>query len=74
MRTNKITVDINGIDLDIEYVVSGKYMPATRYDPEEYPEVEIYNICVSDSKIDIQDLLSEYQMEIINQAIFDNHE
>lgn len=71
MKTRETIVTVDGVDLNIKYVISGKYMPSTRLDPEEYAEIEIYSICVSDSEIDIQELLSKKQMEEVTDAIYE---
>jgi hypothetical protein len=59
------TVKYNGIDLTLAFTVSGKYYPATQYEPEEYPEVEIQEIMVSDSDINIYNLFLDDQIEEI---------
>ena len=59
------TVKYNGIDLTLAFTVSGKYYPATRYEQEEYPEVEICEIKLADNEVDIIDLFLESQLEEI---------
>ena len=49
----------NGVELIVQYTVDGKYFPATRYEPAEYPDIIIHEIYVKDSDINIYDLLNE---------------
>ena len=61
------TIEIKylGIPLIIHYKVDGKYYPATRYEPEEVPELDINEIYVFDSEIDIYNLFLEKQLDDI---------
>jgi hypothetical protein len=36
--------EVFGNSFEVEYIVHGKYIPATLYDPPEYPDVEIVTI------------------------------
>lgn len=65
MKTHEFTTTLNGINLNINFSVHGKYIPETRECPAEYPEVEILSVKVSDSEIDIFELLSKKQIEQI---------
>lgn len=59
------TINLRGIDFIVKYTVSGKYYPATQYEPAEYPEAEIHSINLTDSDIDLKDFLgSEIEHEI----------
>jgi len=64
MKLNTHTFDLNGISLTAYYTVSGKYYPATQYEPEEFPDVEVHKITLEDNPIDIQELLHSYEEEI----------
>lgn len=57
------TVSYKGIDLTLTFTVSGKYYPATQYEPAEYPEVEIHEIMLYDNDVNIYDLFIEDQIE-----------
>jgi len=57
------TINLRGIDFIVSYTVSGKYYPATQYEPAEYPEAEIHSIMVND--FEFKDFLcSDDQNEI----------
>lgn len=56
-------VKYNGIDLMLAFTTSGKYYPATQYEPEEYPEVEIHEVMLYDNETNIYDLFIEDQIE-----------
>jgi len=64
MKLNAHTFDLNGISLTAYYTVSGKYYPATQYDPEGFPDVEVHSIYLENSPVDIQELLHGYDEEI----------
>jgi len=64
MKLNTHTFDLNGISLTAYYTVSGKYYPATQYEPEEFPDVEVHSIYLENSPVDIQELLQNYEEEI----------
>jgi len=36
------------MDLSVQYRISGNYIPATLIDPEEYPEIEVGDITLSE--------------------------
>lgn len=67
-------VTINGINLIAEFQIHGKYMPATRIDPAEYPELELLSVKVVYSDVDIFDLLSNKQIEEVKTQIKENYE
>lgn len=58
-----------GIPLIVHYKVIGKYFAATRYEPEELPELDINEIYVADSEIDIFDLFLEKQLDDIYELV-----
>lgn len=64
---NYSTVTYNGIELLLSYTVDGKYIPATMYDPEEFPEVEIQEVSIKD--IDIKPILLDSQMDEIYELL-----
>ncbi len=57
------TITLRGIDFIVQYTVSGKYYPATQYEPAEYPEAEIHSITSNDVEF-INFLTSDDQDEI----------
>lgn len=67
-----IVVTISGVDLIVNYYFDGKYIPATHEQPEEYPELYLQSISVADSDTNIYDLLSERQLDEINDKIWAN--
>jgi hypothetical protein len=62
---NTETIQYLGVKLIIDFTVSGKYYPATYYEPAEYPDYEIHEIKVEDSNINIYDLFVEDQIDEI---------
>ena len=43
-------LNLDQLELDIDYKVYGKYLPATRTDPEEFPEIEILEVLIEEAK------------------------
>lgn len=66
MKTN---IKYYGVPLVVEFKIEGKYIPATREDPAEEPEIIIKSICAEDSEIDLQDLLDWDTVEEIIKSI-----
>ena len=60
------TIDYHGTEITVEYEVSGKYYPATREQPEEFPEIEI--IAIWYNGIDVLELL-EFDIDYINELL-----
>lgn len=58
-----------GVNLKIDYVIEGKFYPATLESPAEYPEIEIKSICAEDSEIDLQDILDWRDIKVITDLI-----
>ena len=59
------TINLRGVDLIVSYTVSGKYYPATQYEPEEYPDADIHSITLQNSDVDLKELLqSDIEDEI----------
>lgn len=59
MRTGTYTTTIE-LEVDVEYSVSGRHVPATRLDPEEWPEVEI--TAVRAGKLDLLAQLDKHTL------------
>jgi len=59
------SIEKHGVKLIVQYTVDGKFFPATQYEPAEYPEVIIHEICANDSAINLYDLLNEDQIDDI---------
>lgn len=56
------------LDLEVEYDILGRYRPATRYEPEEYPEIDEVVYVVGNGKrvyVDTDKFSSNVQGEII---------
>ena len=62
---------LNTVELSVSGHWQGKHYPATMEQPEEFPEFIINKITTKDSEINLQDLLSEDQIEAIFTQI--NH-
>lgn len=56
-----------GVKLVINYKVIGKYYPATREEPEEFPDYEICKVFVEDT--DITPMLLDVQMDDIYELL-----
>ena len=67
-----LPITIDNIILMVMYKWEGKYIPPTYDSPPEYPELIIDSVCVEDSFIDIQQLLSDAQFEQIENTILAN--
>lgn len=39
---------------DVEYEVTGKYIPATRDDPAEYPEITIISVMLGNTDVTVE--------------------
>jgi hypothetical protein len=57
------------VPLVVDFKFEGKFYPATRDTPAEYPEVLINSITAEDSEIDIQGMLHWKAMEEIQSLI-----
>ncbi len=62
-----------GVPLTIYFKVDGKYYPATREQPEEYPEIDICAITASDSEVDLTNILGAYEDQIY-EIIMEDYE
>jgi len=72
MKREIETINYYGVELVINFTIDGKYYPATREQPEEYPEIEIDKIFVEDT--DIMPILLETQIEDIYNILIDKIE
>jgi hypothetical protein len=63
------TIEQNGVKLTVQFTVDGKYYPATHYEPAEYPELIIHEICVYDSDVNLYDLFTEDQIDEITLTV-----
>jgi hypothetical protein len=68
-----ILIEIGEVNLNVEYSFDGEYYPATNEEPEEYPELYIEKVYVEDSSINIYWLLSEWQLEVITNKIWEDY-
>lgn len=58
-------VSVGIFAFDVEFTVEGKHIPATRYQPEEFPEIIITKLTTS------EDLLELFEHEITLNDIVD---
>lgn len=61
-----------GMEIDVEYRIYGKHLPATWFEPEEWPELEIekviYNKLYSENyEIDLSKLTKERYKELVDK-------
>jgi hypothetical protein len=69
MPNRILTTTYKGVELDVEYVISGRYHAATRETPAEYPETSILSIKLSGHDVDIYDLLSEEKVQTLRERV-----
>lgn len=65
-------VKYRGEKLDIEYDVIGDYRMATYENPAEYPDIIITAINYKD--VDIMPILSEEEIDLIYEEVFENYD
>lgn len=63
------TITYNGVELVVVYSKTGKHMPATFTDPEEFPEVVITSIEVGG--VNIKFIIGELYQDEIYDILFD---
>jgi len=63
------TLKYREAELEIKYDTYGKYIPATQYDPPEYPDIEIYAVFYEG--VDILPILSYIDQDEINELLID---
>jgi hypothetical protein len=52
MKTTEfITIMTKGYTFDVTYKINGRYIPAARYQPEEYPEIELISVKPADDNL-----------------------
>lgn len=61
------SLEYYAVKLVVGYIVNGKYIPATRDEPEEHPDYIIQEICVND--VNIKPILSEDQIDEIHNLL-----
>jgi hypothetical protein len=74
MKNKQITIDFYGINLIVEIEIYGNYISESLETPAEYPEIEIIYIFVEDSNINIYDIFSNKQLDIINDLINETYD
>jgi hypothetical protein len=72
MKTEIETIKYLGVELVINFTVDGKYYPATREQPAEYPEITIEKVFAEDT--DIMSILLETQMDDIYNLLIEKIE
>jgi hypothetical protein len=65
-------VKYRGEKVEVEYDTYGSYSPATYDSPAEYPEFIINAVYYND--VDIMPILTESDLELITEELYDNHE
>jgi len=63
--------DFETLEVDVEYDATGKYYPATRFEPEENPEIELITITTLDGKCLDFELNREQENAILNACYND---
>lgn len=63
------TIKYYNVPLTVEFIFEGKFYPATREIPAEYPEIIIQSIKVEDSEIDLRDMLGWETIEEMQNLI-----
>jgi hypothetical protein len=63
------TLKYREAEVEIKYDTYGKYIPATQYDPPEYPDVEIYAVFYEG--VDILPILSYKDQDEIYETLID---
>ena len=64
----------NDVELLVCFTISGKYYPATHYEPAEYPELDITEITARDSEINLMDALGDDKIDEIAEILKDKIE
>ena len=66
--------DFETLEVEVEYDASGKYYPETRYEPAEYPEIEVIKVTTLDGKCLDFELNREQENAILNACYNDLEE
>lgn len=73
MSTINITIELlgNDVEVTVEYSLTGNYIPATYYDPAEYPELEIEGLTrvIGGEVIDLSGMFTEHEFDIIEGVV-----
>jgi hypothetical protein len=62
-------LQFRGEDIEVVYDTYGEYMPPTRDNPAEYPDVHITEVLYKD--IDIMPIFTESDMNLIYETLVD---
>lgn len=62
------------VDVAVTYSVEGKYIPATHYEPAEYPEVNIEWICDSEGNVIEMSTLGQGRISKIEEYCLENYQ
>lgn len=65
-------IEYLGVKLEVIYTVDGHYIPATQYEPEEHPEINITKVFAGD--VDISGIFLEQQWDDIYELLNDKLE
>ena len=65
----EIEINYQGVDLLVTLEITGKHLPATLIDPEEFPDIEVIKVCAGD--IDIIGIFYDVQLEEIRTLCLD---
>jgi len=68
----EIEIEYQGVPLTAVVEITGKYLPATQIDPEEFPETELIKVYVGDT--DIIGIFYDSQLEEIYNLCLDGKE
>ena len=67
-------LEYNGVRLTVCFTVSGKYYPATHYEPAEYPELDIMEVTAYDSDVNLMDAFGDDKIDEIAEILKDKIE
>ena len=71
---NYQSLEYNGVKLVVCFTISGKYYPASHYEPAEYPELDIIEITAYDSDVNLMDALGDDKIDEIAEILKDKIE
>lgn len=69
--SKEITVSYADVDFVLTYSAYGKYIPATYWEPADYPEIDLEKVCVEGSSQDIMELLDQMVVEKLYEILID---
>ena len=67
-------VTVKGIEFDVEYQLHGTYLPATRYEPEEFPELGLVSATSASPLLEIVELVTFEDIHIEVETAIRNGE